>query len=450
VKQVISAKLHLKTTLEQFQMLRRTQLAYRDGLNAVSRYAFEQGKTSSNLVLHRGMYALVRLQYHLPAQLACSVERQVAATYKGLWTKVHNNAAHRKAGLTKKRYKGLDKAPKYTSPTLHYTYRRDYSFKPEQHVSLMTLDGRISVSYQGYHQHVTLLQHGAACGDANLWYDQPKKQFYLMVSLELEVPDPLFETHKEVIGVDVGLRYLAVTSTSTGEATFHSGKAVRQRAHHYARLRKRLQQKGTRNATRRLRRIAQRERRLKQQANHSVSKDIVRTYPHALIGLEQLTDIRERTQRRKRRRKKQGKGTEPVSPKARRTNRVYSQWSFAELHAAIAYKAVLSGSMAIKVDAHYTSKACPKCGFTSDKNRPQKGLLFHCQNCHYELHADLVGARNITLRTLLLRQDWGKTGHLSVAPDASDNEAKALRLQRYSELRWSPEASPSRSTGRGD
>src|SRR5437660_12413535 len=133
--------------------------------------------------------------------------------------------------------------------------------------------------------------------------------------------------------------------------------------------------------------------------------------------------------------------------KARKANRVYSQWSFAELQAMLAYKAVLRGSMTVKVDANNTSKACPKCGYACDKNRPSKGLLFHCQNCHYELHADLVGARNITLLTLLLRQDWGKTGHLSVAPDASDKEAKAARLTRYAELRWSPDASSSPSRG---
>jgi len=264
------------------------------------------------------------------------------------------------------------------------------------------------------------------------------------------VADPTFESHKDTVGVDVGIRYLAVTSASTGEPTFHEASRVRHQANHYARLRKRLQQKGTRNATRRLRRIAQRERRLKQQANHVVSKHIVTTHPHALIGLEQLTDIRDRTRRRRRRRQQHGKGTEPVSPKARKANRVYSQWSFAELHALIAYKAALCGSMAIKVDANYTSKACPKCGWTSEKNRPNKGLLFHCQNCHYELHADLVGARNITMRTLLLRQDWGKTGYLSVSPDASDKEAKAARLARYAELRWSPDASPSPKGGRGN
>src|SRR6516162_7895433 len=94
--------------------------------------------------------------------------------------------------------------------------------------------------------------------------------------------------------------------------------------------------------------------------------------------------------RKKRRRKRNGKGTERVSPKARQAN------------------------------------------------RPQKGLLFVCQNpkCRYTLHADLVGARNVSLRTLLVRQDWIRTGYVSTAPDASDQEAKAARLLRYAELRW--------------
>ena len=95
--QIITAKLKLTTTPEQFQALRQTQLAYRDALNAVSRSAFEQGKTSNVTRLHKGLYAQVRLHYHLPSQLACSVERQVAATYKGLWTKLLKNREHRRA-----------------------------------------------------------------------------------------------------------------------------------------------------------------------------------------------------------------------------------------------------------------------------------------------------------------------------------------------------------------
>src|SRR5690242_1940999 len=90
--QIITAKLKLITTTpEQFQALRETQLAYRDGLNAVSQYAFVHGKTSSVVKLHKGMYPELRTRYRLPSQLACSVERQVAATYKGLWTKLLKN-----------------------------------------------------------------------------------------------------------------------------------------------------------------------------------------------------------------------------------------------------------------------------------------------------------------------------------------------------------------------
>ncbi|GHO76590.1 transposase [Ktedonobacter sp. SOSP1-85] len=437
--QIITAKLKLIPNPEQFEALRHTQLAYRDALNAVSCYAFEQGKTSSVTRLHKGMYVELRARYRLPSQLACSVERQVAATYKGLWTKLKKNIEHRRAKLTKKRFKGLDQPPHYTSPTVQYTYERDYTFQRDSRVSVGTLNGRISVAYQGYNKHIALIQEGVTIGDAKLWYNRPKKQFYLLVSLSIDLSESRAEHFHDVVGVDVGIRYLAVTSTFTGKVSFHSGKRVRHQANHYARLRKRLQQKGTRGAKRRLRRIEQRERRLKLQANHTLAKQIVEQYPHTLIGLEHLTDIRERTKRRKRKRKKNGKGYEPVSPKARKANRVYSQWSFAQLHTLINYKAALAGSLAVKVDAHYTSKACPMCGYTADTNRPDKGLLFVCQQCHYCLHADLVGARNITMRALLVRQDWARTGCLSIIPDASDNEAKAARLRRYAELRWSPE-----------
>ena len=453
MQQIITAKLKLNTTPEEHQVLRQTQLAYRDALGAVSRYAFEQGKTSNVTRLHKGMYAELRIRYGLPSQLACSVERQVAATYKGLWTKLLKNAEHRRMKLTKKRFKGLDQPPRFSSPTVQYTYERDYTFKCDQQVSIGTLNGRISIPYQGYGEHMALIRQGATIGDAKLWYDQPKKTFYLLVSLEIEVSDPTPGQLTKVVGVDVGIRYLAVTSTATGKATFHPGKRTRHKANHYARLRKRLQRKGTRGAIRRLRRIEQRERRLKLQANHLIAKQLTRQHPHALIGIEQLTDIRERTKRRKRKRKKNGKGSEPVSRKARKANRVYSQWSFAELQALISYKAVLCGSLAIKVDANDTSKRCPMCGHTSKKNRPDKGLLFVCQNpkCRYTLHADLVGARNVTMRTLLVRQDWIRTGCLSVIPDASDREAKAARLSRYAELRWSPDVTTSlRSETGGD
>ncbi len=455
MKQIITAKLKLLTTPEQHQLLRQTQLAYRDALNYVSHYAFEHGKLSNAERLQQGTYHEIRVLFTLPSQMACNVPRQVAGTYKGLWTKLKQNLEHRKAGHTKKRYKGLDQPPKYVSPTVTYNYGYDYSFKTGQQVSALTLQGRMVLPYQGYDPHIVLIQQGATIGAAKLWYDKPHKQFYLLVSLELDIPDPTPEALPDVVGVDVGTRYLATTATLSNDSHFYSGKRVRARADHYARIRKRLQHKGTRSATRRIIALGGRERRLKLQVNHTIAKQVIQAHPHTLIGLEELTGIRERTKRRKRRRKKNGSGTEPVSKKARRANRHASQWAFAELHQMLAYKAVFSGtSLAIKVDADSTSKACPLCGYTDKRNRPGNGLLFVCRNGQcphrqrtgqaYTLHADLIGARNIAMRTLLTRQDWARTGVLSVRPDVSDHETKAARLSRYAELRWSSDTSSSR------
>jgi transposase len=130
-----------------------------------------------------------------------------------------------------------------------------------------------------------------------------------------------------------------------------------------------------------------------------------------------------------------------ASQKQRRANAVFSQWSFAQLQGLIASKALRQGSLAITVDAGSTSQACPMCGQSAWENRPGKGLRFVCQRYQYSLHADLVRARNLVLRTLLVRQDWARTGQVSLVPDVSDKEAKAERLHQFSEVRWSSDTS---------
>lgn len=437
MQQMITAKLKLNPTQDQLVALRLTQIAYRDALNYVSEWAFANGKTSNQDKLQKTCYADIRSKFGLPAQMACNIPRMVGATYKGLWTKVKQNAAVRKSGRTKKRYKGLDKAPKFVAPVVTYNSGRDYGFKTEQRVSIHTLNGRVVLPYRGYDKHVALIQKGARIGAAKLWYDKPHKQFYLLVSLELDIPDTQPSDHKQVVGVDVGIRYLAVSTNMQQDSQFFSGKEIKEQANHYARVRKRLQTKGTRSAKRRMQAIGARERRLKLDANHVVSKRIIEHYPKAMIGVEALGGIRERTKRAQR-----APDGKRASVKQRRANRTSSTWSFAELHSLIAYKATLSGTMVVKVDANNTSKSCPVCGYVDAKNRPNQGLMFDCQNCGYMLHSDLVGARNIALRTLVIRQAWMTTGVLSLLPDTSDYEAKAARLQRYAELRWSPDGKP--------
>src|SRR5258708_33253471 len=69
--------------------------------------------------------------------------------------------------------------------------------------------------------------------------------------MEVRVADPTPETQQRIVGVDVGQRYLAVTTDTENQTAFFPGKAVRAHADHSARLRRRVQHQGTRAATRR-------------------------------------------------------------------------------------------------------------------------------------------------------------------------------------------------------
>ena len=289
---------------------------------------------------------------------------------------------------------------------------------------------RLKVNYSGYSKHLEMINSGVArIGAAKLWYSKPTKTYYLLVSMEVEVPELMPTDINRVMGVDVGQRYIAVAADTRNKTQFFSGKQVIHKASRYVKARKSLQRKGTRSATRRLVALSGRERRFIADTNHCIANQVVT--PSTLIGLENLTHIRERTNP-----KRKGK---KASKKQRRANSNKARWSFAELHGFIDYKAVLSRSLAVKVDAHYTSQACPCCGHTSKKNRPNKGLTFVCQQCGYTLHADLVGARNVALRVLLSRQDWESTGRFSAVPNASSDEGKAdseaVARQRASRMR---------------
>jgi IS605 OrfB family transposase len=431
INQIITAKLKLNLTAEQRLAVRDTALAYRDALNYTAMVAFGDSKSSNGTKLQKLVYTHLRSEFKLGAQMACNVPRQVAATFKSLTTKVKQNNEAIKKGYTKKRFKGLDKAPKYASRTVTLNYQRDYTFKSDQQVSIGTLNGRIVVPYEGWNKHLDLLKVCPNIGAAKIVYQRSSKIYYLMVSLEVELPDIDPTSITRISGVDVGMRYLAVETDLNNKSAFYSGKASRHKANQYQKARRSLQRKDTRSAKRRLIALSGRERRFVADVNHQISKEIAK--PNSLIGLEDLTGIRDRTK---------SKSGNSASKKQRKANRNKAKWSFAELHGYIDYKANLIGSLATKVPAHYTSQSCPKCGHTSKANRPNKGLMFRCECCGHELHADLVGARNIAMRTLLVRQDWTSTGSLSVSPDVSRNETKADILQRFSELRWSADTSP--------
>src|SRR3990167_8794586 len=75
----------LKISLD-LDVARRIVGAWTDACNYVSRIAFDNGKLSNAVRLHKLTYAEVRGQFGLPSQIAASTVRHVASKYAALRT----------------------------------------------------------------------------------------------------------------------------------------------------------------------------------------------------------------------------------------------------------------------------------------------------------------------------------------------------------------------------
>lgn len=115
--------------------------------------------------------------------------------------------------------------------------------------------------------------------------------------------------------------------------------------------------------------------------NHQVSKTLVDKYGTGTVfSIEDLTNVRF--------------ATENVSKHPR-----YEQvsWAFYQFEQFLTYKAELQGSTVVKVDAHYTSQRCPKCGSIDKLARNHGTHEYHCTHCKYTSNDDRIGAMNIQL-----------------------------------------------------
>lgn len=252
--------------------------------------------------------------------------------------------------------------------------QRLYTFKNGlDRVSLLALDGRIVVPCAIGAYHRGRLE--GVRGQADLVYRKGKLYLYVTV----DVPDGSPIDPEGWLGVDLGIRNLAVDSD--GEQ--HSGEktlAVRSRI---GKLRASLQRAGTRSARRHLRKLRRREQGFHAHENHRISKHIVRKARDTGRGIavEELTGIRDRVTVRKAQRG------------------ALHSWSFAQLRAFLAYKALLSGVAFVAVDPRDTSRTCPRpeCRRV-DKASRRSQAEFVCTGCGFAAHADWVGAFNIASR----------------------------------------------------
>ena len=289
-----------------------------------------------------------------------------------------HQAAQAITGCIERRSKGKKASkPTFTAPTVKYDTRTMTLFDDDT-VSLSTTKSRVRCplnlpnaddSYQRQYLDsdewsVTESTLTARDGD-----------YFLHIGFRRHKNDTERNTAEDgtVLGVDLGIENLAVTST----AYFSSGRELTHDLREFEKVRAGLQQTGTRSAHRTLEQLSGRRLRYIRDVLHRASNAIVDEalrYDCDVIAFEDLTHIRERT------------GASWGH-----------KWAFRTLYEQVEYKAEAVGISVKQVGSAYTSKRCAECGFTADENRLARND-FRCQKCGSEANADYNAAKNIGMR----------------------------------------------------
>lgn len=358
MEMTITAKVQIYPSEEDKTLLLDSMHSYIKACNFVSHYIFTS-KDLSQVSVQKHTYDTLRSEYKLPSQMACNVVRTVIGSYK---TNKTNGFGWIEC--------------KYNKPQVTLSWNRDYSLNKDT-FSVGTLDGRIKVPYanKGMEQYFDKSVYNF--GTAKVVYKHNK--FFLHIAVSFNVNELKDTDVCNVVGHDRGIRFIATSYDSKGKTSFISGSEIKQKRGHYKALRKQLQQVGTSSSRRRLKAIGQRENRWMQDVNHCVSKALVENNPKGTLHvIEDLSNIRS--------------ATEKVRVKDRY---VTVSWSYFDLEQKLIYKAQRSGQKVIKVDAHYTSQTCPKCGHIDKNNRDKRNHIFCCCNCDYKSNDDRIGAMNL-------------------------------------------------------
>lgn len=262
--------------------------------------------------------------------------------------------------------------PRFTSEFLDFN-AKVITFKDEA-ATLATIDSRVRVEFvipeceeTPHHQYLL-----------NPEFDPGRCTFltrddecYLDVRLKRSPVEPFNPDEPGILGVDLGMSNLAVTSTGrfwSGDRVIHWRKECENRH-------RQLQQCGTRWARETLTSVNRRFRNRIDQYLHTVATELVEEaleHDCPVIAVEEISGIQALVQRR---------------PYIR-------TWAYRQLIEAIRTNAETEGITVETVAPRYTSTRCSTCGFIERANRPSRDR-FECTGCGYQNHADYNAAKNV-------------------------------------------------------
>lgn len=199
--------------------------------------------------------------------------------------------------------------------------------------------------------------------------------WYAHVSVEYPVKEEI--DADGVLGVDLGIRQIAVISDKDGKINEFYGSSLLSRRKVLAQRWKALQEQksGSNNKYQALKQISGKETRFMDDINHKIAKEIVEKAKHYNYGIaiENLKGLRE------------GEASKTL-------REMLHRWRYRDLCDKIEYKAEAEGIPVEYVDPRSTSKTCSKCG---SQNEVGASKQYECSKCGVELNRDLNAARNI-------------------------------------------------------
>lgn len=353
----ITSKIQIYPTNEQVEILNKTMSQVRKALNYISNYIFENSCLNQSKI-NKETYYYLRETYGLKSQMAQSVMKTAIAKYKANKSNGHD--------FNLVNFKNLE---------YDLVWNRDYSITKDV-FSVNSLNGRLKIPFEIKGME-NFFDNSYKFGTAKLVYKFNKYFLHIPMTKEYQQTTPL--KINKIVGIDLGINFLATTYDSEGKTIFYNGRNIKSKRGNYKSLRKQLQKCGTKSAKRKIKSIGSRENRWMSDVNHSITKALVDKYgENTLFILEDLAGIRNATE------------------KVNINNKYVSvSWAFYQFRQLLEYKAKMNKSMVVAVDPKYTSQQCPKCGHIEKANRDKRNHIFKCKNCSYQSNDDRIGAMNL-------------------------------------------------------
>jgi len=350
--QTISVKCKLQVPVELRPEIDRTLQGFADACNQI--YSVAKRENCWNTTkLHHKVYKPVKASTSLKANHVCQAIRRVIGNAKAV-KQVH----------------------KFRPTSINLDVRTFQYIENAQTVGITLMCGRVKFKLSIGNYQLALLK-GQSPTAATL--NKTKQgDYYINICIDLPT-NPTGKTPK-VIGVDLGRRDIATTSTGKS----WSGKQIQNVRDRYSFVRSNVQSKRTRNSRRLLRRLSGREQRFQKWLNHNISQQIVQEakLSDAALAFEDLTNIRESLNQK---------------PRSKTERRRTNNWAFYQLRLFTQYKANIAGVQIVFVPPAYTSQTCSRC----HRVHPVKGKsyrngkVFKCGHCGFEHDADMNAANVI-------------------------------------------------------